>query len=127
MLLFFTNAVFSNVTFAKQLRKWDRYYQRLPVLVARANLHDAVVFVPKSRNAPIGDYPFVPLEQADVVYFRTGPLPAWGLNTGDWRIAYEQYFVGRDAYIFDGTDLMKLDDPRPPAAPAQSPEGRPTE
>jgi hypothetical protein len=111
VLLLLVNTVYSNVTFARALRKWDPYYQKLPAIVAKAGVHRAVIFVPDSRNAPIGDYPFVPLDRADIVYFRTGPLPAWGLNTGDWRLAYEKYFKGRSAYIFDGTDLMKLDVP----------------
>jgi hypothetical protein len=77
--------------------------------VAAANIHDAVVFIPASRNAPLGEYPFKPLNQADVVYFRTGPLPAWGLNTGNWRIAYDKYFSGRSAYVYDKVALKKLD------------------
>ncbi len=122
-VLLFVNTIYSNVTFAKALRKWDPFYQRLPGLVAKANLHGAVVFVPNSRNAPIGDFPFVPLDRADIVYFRTGPAPEWGLNTGDWRLAYAKYFAGRSAYIFDGVDLMKLDVPEKPAAATIDPKG----
>jgi hypothetical protein len=90
------------------LRHWDPYYQVVPALVAQASIHHAVVFVPHSRNAPLGDHPFVPLEQADVVYFRTGPLPQWRIGT-DWRTAYAEYFAGRSAYLLDGMTLRRLD------------------
>ena len=82
-----------------------------------AGLHHAVVFVPHTRGAPVGAYPFVPLEQADVVYFRTGPLPAWGLNNPDWRLPYRQYFAGRTPYLYEHWALTPLD----PAAAAARP------
>jgi hypothetical protein len=121
--LLFVNTIDSNLTSARALRKWDPYYQRLPALVARADLHRAVVFVPDSRNAPIGDFPFTSLDLADIVYFRTGPLPEWGLNTGDWRLAYAKYFMGRNAYIFDGHALVKLDLPDESGVTATEPNG----
>jgi hypothetical protein len=107
--LLLTNTIHSDVANVRWLRNWDPHYQRVPRLVAAAHLHNAVVFIPNSRNAPLGDYPFKPLDQADVVYFRTGPLPAWGLNTGDWRLAYERYFSGRSAYLYDKGALRRLD------------------
>jgi 4-amino-4-deoxy-L-arabinose transferase-like glycosyltransferase len=125
--LLFVNTLYSNLTFARALRKWDPYYQRLPALVAQADLHQAVVFVPHSRNAPIGDFPFAPLDVADIVYFRTGPLPEWGLNTGDWRIAYAKYFARRSAYIFDGYRLVKLNVVDETDVPAVEPKGRSSE
>jgi hypothetical protein len=67
------------------------------------------VFIPNSRNAPVGEYPFVPLASAEVVYYRTGPLPQWRLNTPDWRSAYNKHFKGRSAYVFDSKSLMPLD------------------
>jgi hypothetical protein len=87
----------------------DPYLQLLPRLVAQANLHNAVVFIPNSRSAPVGEYPTTPLASADVVYYRTGPLPQWRLNTPDWRSAYKKYFPGRTAYVFDSKTLMPLD------------------
>jgi hypothetical protein len=108
-ILLFVNSLYTNAGFVRIFGKWDPSYQRLPQLVAAADLHNAVVFVPNTRNAPLGDYPFVPLDQADVVYFRTGPLPQWGLNLADWRVAYERYFSGRSAYVFDKAGLRQLD------------------
>jgi hypothetical protein len=99
----------TNLELTRHVRSWDPYYQRLPALVAEADLHNAVVFVPNSRNAPLGDYPFVPLEQADIVYFRTGPLPQWGLRTDDLRTAYSQYFSGRAAYLYDKSSLHRIE------------------
>jgi len=108
-LLLLANTIHSDAVSVGWFKNWDPYYQALPRLVAAANIHDAVVFIPASRNAPLGEYPFKPLNQADVVYFRTGPLPAWGLNTGNWRIAYDKYFSGRSAYVYDKVALKKLD------------------
>jgi hypothetical protein len=94
---------------ARMFRNWDPHYQRLPRFVDEAKLHNAVVFVPHSRNAPVGDYPFVPLPDADVVYFRTGPLPRWGLRTSSLQDAYQKYFTGRAAYVFDKGSLRRFE------------------
>ena len=107
-VVLFLNSVVTNREFAGQFRNWDPYYQELPRLVASGEIHDAVVFVPHSRNAPVGEFPFKSLEDADVVYFRLGPLPQWGLNETDWRRPYSRYFADRNAYIFDGQTLEKL-------------------
>jgi hypothetical protein len=110
-ILLLVNTISTNLAFARQFRKWDPYYQRLPRLVASAGIHNAVVFLPRSRNAPVGEYPFKPIEEADIVYFRLGPLPQWGLDIVDWRQAYARYFAGRLAYLFDGDELRELDVP----------------
>jgi hypothetical protein len=107
--LLLANTLVTDRTLARQFRHWDPYYQTLPRLVGEAGLHDAVVFLPRSRNAPVGNYPFVPLAEADIVYFRLGPLPQWGLEAADWRAPYREYFTGRAAYIFDGKALTKID------------------
>jgi len=105
----FANAAYTDTFFVRLFKHWDPYYQLLPRLVDDAKLRNAVVFVPNSRNAPVGEYPFVPLDQASVVYFRTGPLPQWRLDTPDWRTAYRKYFSGRSAYLFDRMSLHRLD------------------
>ena len=97
-----------NYGVVRGLQNWNPYYQRLPLLIAAAGIHDAVVFIPDSRDAPVGEYPFVPLDEADVVYFRTGPLPQWRIET-DWLVAYDRYFVGRAVYRFDGSQLLRLE------------------
>jgi hypothetical protein len=112
-VLLMANTLRSDIAAIAWFKNWDPYYQRLPELVAAENLHHAVVFVPQSRNAPLGEYPFEPLDQVEVVYFRTGPLPAWGLNTSDWRRAYAAYFTARDAYIYEAGVLRKLETPAP--------------
>jgi 4-amino-4-deoxy-L-arabinose transferase-like glycosyltransferase len=108
-IVLFANSVATNREFARQLRNWNPYYQKLPRLVANGNIHDAVVFLPHSRDAPVGEFPFKPLQAADVVFFRLGPLPQWGLSETDWRRPYKTFFADRSAYIFDGTTLEKLD------------------
>src|SRR5262245_10383162 len=108
-VLLLLNTVHSYSVFVGWFKNWDPAYQTLPRLIAAANIHNAVIFIPNSRNAPVGEYPFKPLAQADVVYFKIGPLPAWGLNTDDWRAAYQRYFRGREAYMFDKAMLHKLD------------------
>lgn len=107
--LLLANTLHGDARLVRWLRWWDPAYQVLPGLVAEARLHHAVVFVAHTRNAPLGAYPFVPLDQADIVYFRTGPLPAWGLNNPDWRLPYRQYFAGRAAYLYDKGVLRPLD------------------
>ena len=105
----FVGTINANAASVREFRNWGPYFQVLPRLVAEAKLHNAVVFIPNSRNAPVGEYPFVPLASADVVYYRTGPLPQWRLNTSDWRSVYNKYFPGRSAYVFDSKTLMPLD------------------
>jgi hypothetical protein len=112
-VLLVANSIATNLRHARQLRKWDPYYQTLPRLAAEADLRHAVVFLPRSRNAPVGDYPFKGLGAADIVYFRLGPLPQWGLVETDWRNPYATYFEGRDAHAFDGTALRRLDVEKP--------------
>ena len=112
----FANAAFTDAVFVRVFKHWDPYYQLLPRLVDDAKLRNAVVFVPNSRDAPVGEYPFVPLDQASVVYFRTGPLPHWRLDTPDWRTAYRKYFSGRSAYLFDQMRLHRLDTSATPPA-----------
>jgi hypothetical protein len=69
-----------------------------------------VIFVPNHRGAPIGDYPFQSLEDADIVYFKLGPSKIWRLTSSDWRAVYEKYFQGRSAYIYQGGELKILTD-----------------
>ena len=57
-------------------------------------------FVSQHRGAPIGDYPFEVLEEADIVYFKLGPAPRWKLTNSDWENVYAQYFKGRSAYLY---------------------------
>ena len=103
-LLLSVNIVWSYVRIGKVYQNWDPVYQKLPPMVAEQNIHNAVIFVPQRRDAPIGDYPFQPLEEADIVYFKLGPLPRWKLTNSDWRNVYAQYFTGRDAYLYDRSE-----------------------
>jgi hypothetical protein len=102
------NTVHSYVADVRWLKHWDPHYQQLPRLVADADIHHAVIFIAGSRNAPLGEYPFTPLDRTDVVYFRLGPLPAWGLNSTDWRLVYDRHFAGRSAYLYDKWVLREL-------------------
>ncbi|RKU29958.1 hypothetical protein C6497_05135 [Candidatus Poribacteria bacterium] len=99
--IFCVNTVWNYVRIGKVYENWSRVYQKLPPLVKKEKLKNAVVFIPGTRDAPIGDYPFDSLEEADIVYFKLGPAPRWRLTNSDWKKVYEQYFVGRDAYLYE--------------------------
>jgi hypothetical protein len=66
-----------------------------------------VIFVP-SLHAPVGEYPFKSLDQADVVYFRLGNSKSWGLSNTDWHPVFQRYFRGRQAYLFEKGKLLVL-------------------
>lgn len=68
----------------------------------------AVVFIPHTREAPIGDYPFKDIENASIIYFKLGPDKVWGLTNSDWRSVYRQYFKGRYAYMYENGVLLPL-------------------
>lgn len=95
------NTVWSYVRIGKVYQNWSNEYQKLPPLVKRSDIHNAVIFIPGTRDAPIGDYPFKSLDEADIVYFKLGPNPRWGLTNSDWKAVYTQYFEGRDAYLYE--------------------------
>lgn len=95
------NTVWSYVRIGKVYQNWSNEYQKLPPLVKQSDIHNAVIFIPGTRDAPIGDYPFKSLDEADIVYFKIGPNPRWGLTNSDWKAVYTQYFEGRDAYLYE--------------------------
>ncbi len=99
-LLLSVNIVWSYVRIGKVYQNWSPVYQKLPPMVAEQNIHNAVIFVAQHRGAPIGDYPFKSLEEADIVYFKLGPAPRWKLTNSDWENVYSQYFTGRNAYLY---------------------------
>jgi hypothetical protein len=101
LLLLSVNTVWSYVRIGKAYQNWSGVYQKLPPLVKKEDIHKAVIFIPETRGAPIGDYPFQSLEEADIVYFKLGPNPPWGLTNSDWKSVYTEYFTGRDAYLYD--------------------------
>lgn len=109
-LLLSVNIVWSYIRIGQVYQNWDPVYQKLPPLVAEQNIHNAVIFIPQRRDAPIGDYPFQRLEEADIVYFKLGPLPRWKLTNSDWKNVYAQYFTGRSAYLYvrDENSLTQL-------------------
>lgn len=101
LLLLSVNLVWSYVRIGKVYQNWSSVYQKLPPLVKQSDIHNAVIFIPGTRDAPIGDYPFKSLDEADIVYFKIGPNPRWGLTNSDWKAVYRQYFEGRDAYLYE--------------------------
>ncbi len=101
LLLLSVNTVWTYVRIGKAYQNWSREYQKLPPLVKENDIHNAVIFIPGSRDAPVGEYPFKLLEEADIVYFKIGPNPPWGLTNSDWKAVYMQYFQGRDAYLYE--------------------------
>jgi hypothetical protein len=102
------NTVYTYTSIGRAYRDWSRLCRDIPDFLRSGNIHNAVVFVEDSRVTPIGDYPFRDLAEADIVYFRLGPAPEWGLNTPDWRVAYEDYFEGRTAYIYRNRRMVAL-------------------
>ena len=100
LLLLSVNTVWSYVRIGERYQNWSPVYQKLPPMVADQNIHNAVIFVSRHRGAPIGDYPFKSLQEADIVYFKLGPAPRWKLTNSDWQNVYAQYFTGRSAYLY---------------------------
>ena len=100
LLLLSVNTVWSYVRIGERYQNWSPVYQKLPPMVAERDIHNAVIFVSQHRGAPIGDYPFQSLEEADIVYFKLGPAPRWKLTNSDWENVYAQYFTGRSAYLY---------------------------
>lgn len=107
-MLLCASTVASYALMGRTYRHWNGLYH-LPRLVAQANLHRAVVFLPHRPEAPIGEYPFVPLDRADVVYVRLGPAPEWGLPGRSWDDLYRQHFAGRRAFAYEDEELRELD------------------
>jgi len=102
------NTVYTYVYIGKPYQNWGAVYQQLPRMVKQQDIHNAVIFVPNTRDAPFSDYPFKSLEEADIVYFRLGPSKVWGLNNSDWRKVYEQYFKGRQAYMYENGKITPI-------------------
>ena len=100
LLLLSVNIVWSYVRIGERYQNWGHVYQKLPPMVKEQDIHNAVVFVSRHRGAPIGDYPFENLQEADIVYFKLGPAPRWKLTNSDWENVYAQYFTGRSAYLY---------------------------
>ena len=82
------------------------YNKKSDQLKVMQDIHNAVIFIPRHRGAPIGDYPFQDLEEADIVYFKLGPSKAWRLNNSDWKNTYRRYFRGRKIYIYESGRLI---------------------
>ena len=103
LLLLSVNTVWSYVRIGKVYQNWGHVYQKLPPMVEEQNIHNAVIFVSRHRGAPIGDYPFQSLEEADIVYFKLGPAPRWRLTNSDWKVVYAEYFAnsGRKTYLYE--------------------------
>ena len=103
LLLLSVNTVWSYVRIGKVYQNWGSipFYQRLPRKVVEQNIHNAVIFIQGTRDAPIGDYPYQSLDEANIVYFKLGPAPRWGLTFSDWKSVYNEYFTGRDAYLYE--------------------------
>lgn len=100
LLLLSANIVWSYVRIGERYQNWSAVYQKLPPMVREHRIHNAVIFVAEHRGAPIGDYPFQNLQEADIVYFKLGPAPRWKLTNSDWEEVYAQYFTGRNAYLY---------------------------
>lgn len=101
LLLLSVNTVWSYVWIGRVYQNWSAVYQKLPPLVEQFDIHNAVIFVPNTRDAPVGDYPFQSLEEANIIYFKLGPAPRWGLTNSDWQSVYKTYFQGREAYLYE--------------------------
>lgn len=103
LLLLSVNTVWSFVRIGKVYQNWGHVYQKLPPMVEEQDIHNAVIFVSRHRGAPIGDYPFKSLQEADIVYFKLGPAPRWRLTNSNWKAVYAEYFAnsGREAYLYE--------------------------
>jgi hypothetical protein len=106
--LLLLNTLHSYTRYAEQFRSTGEFYWRLQDLVEDRNLHKAVVFVSGEIHAPIGDYPFRDLQDADIVYYRLASFKRWKLTQTDWRTVYSRYFKERRPYLFKDRRLVPL-------------------
>ena len=107
--LLFTNTVHTYILQAEPLQNWGPEYRKLPRLVKEAKIHNAVIFIPRHTGAPIGEYPFKEMEDADVIYFKLGPNETWALTSSDWEKVIQKYFPNRQPYIYENGTLRKLE------------------
>jgi hypothetical protein len=106
-VLLAANTAYSFTRFPEQFRSTGAFYWRLEQLINKGGVHNAVIFV-SGLHAPVGEYPFKRLEQADVVYFRLGNSKSWGLSNTDSHAVFQRYFRGRRAYLFVEGKLLAL-------------------
>ena len=106
--LLFANTVHTYILQAKPLQNWGPEYRKLPKLVKEAKIHNAVVFIPRHTGAPIGEYPFKKMKDADIIYFKLGPNETWGLISSDWEKVMRKYFPDRQPYIYENGAIRKL-------------------
>jgi len=106
LFYFLLAALLSNTVLSHrdQFRKWrkhDSIFKTIPKLARELHLNHAVIFIKNLPKAPIGDYPFVSIKDANIIYYRLGPAPRWGLMEDEnWQDVYRQWFQGREAYLF---------------------------
>ena len=81
-----------------------------PGLMSRYPARDVISNEQNCNSLKLKSYcsPFSSLEDADIVYFKTGPSKVWKLTNSDWRAVYKKYFEGRKAYIYEGGKLNTL-------------------
>jgi hypothetical protein len=59
-------------------------------------------------EAPVGDYPLMPLDRADITYARLGPAPEWGLPGRTWQEIYHAQFEGWRPFVYEDDALREL-------------------
>lgn len=108
VLILIINTVHTYILQATPLQNWGAVYWKPPRLVEENDIHNAVVFIPHHRGAPLGGYPFKSLDEADVVYFKLGPSEMWKLTNSNWKTVWNKYFTKRMPYIYEGGKLTPL-------------------
>jgi hypothetical protein len=108
-LLLNTLLTYYKVYTAQQKSETKNYLQNLAKFVDDLNIKHAVIFIPNSREAPLGDYPFSSLAEANIVYFHLGPDIPFALPKRDWQTVYKKYFKGRKAYLYISKDASRCE------------------
>ena len=98
LLLF--NTFWSYYRVFQVMKNWEWLTNRYLEDSLREESKKLVVFLPHSRKAPLGDYPFKPLAEAQVVFYRLGPSPQWRLSEDDITTVRRRFFSDRDAYLY---------------------------
>lgn len=107
-IMLLINTLLTYKKFALHLRNWNDICQMLPKFVKQQKIENSVVFVNNPICAPLGEYPFVPMEKASIIYFRLGKFPGYGLEEDDWKKVFNKYFSSRKAYIYHKGKLIRV-------------------
>lgn len=102
LVLLFVNTPYSHGWYARAYYYDLPEMQWLPEAVKEKGLRNAVVFTGQHNPiTPIGEYPFVPIEEVNVVYCVIGTFD-WNLMPEEsWRSIHQRLFPDREPWLWD--------------------------